>query len=152
MSLKRIKNSFIAGLCGMAVHSVLMLVHSKIGPLPEFRPNDDIQSGLEWLVGTQLHPVAAWLLVFVNGAMIWGFVFGQTYRFLPGQHPWQKGIVFGLCAWIVMGLIFFPLVGRGIFAIQLGLGTAPAILLLLMLFAYSVTMSFVYDLLNRHSV
>ena len=51
-----------------------------------------------------------------------------------------------------MGLVFFPLVGRGIFAVELGLGAAPAILLLLMLLTYSVTMSRVYHFLNRGSV
>jgi hypothetical protein len=48
--------------------------------------------------------------------------------------------------------VFFPFVDRGIFAIGLGLGIAPAILLLVMLLTYSVTMSFVYHLLNRVSV
>ena len=47
-----------------------------------------------------------------------------------------------------MGLVFFPLVDRGIFAVRLGLGIAPAILLLMMLLTYSVTMSFVYYFLN----
>jgi hypothetical protein len=41
---------------------------------------------------------------FVNGAVICGFVFGQAYRFLPGKKPWQKGVFFGVCAWIVTGL------------------------------------------------
>ena len=96
-------------------------------------------------------PSVAWLLGFVNGAVIWGFVFGQAYRFLPGKSPWQKGVFFGVCAWAVMGLVFFPLVDRGIFAVRLGLGIAPAILLLVMLLAYSVTMSIVYHLLNSWS-
>jgi Family of unknown function (DUF6789) len=99
-----------------------MLVHSKTGPLPEFQPNDDIQRGLSWLTRTEIHPGITWLLSFVNGAVIWGLVFGQTYRFLPGEGPWQKGVFFGLCAWMVMGLVFFPLVDRGIFAVKLGLG------------------------------
>jgi hypothetical protein len=51
-----------------------------------------------------------------------------------------------------MGLVFFPLVDRGIFAVGLGLGIAPAILLFVMLLTYSVTMSFVYHFLNRVSV
>ena len=79
-------------------------------------------------------------------------MFGQAYRFLPGKGPWQKGVFFGVCAWIVMGFVFFPLVGRGIFAVGLGLGIAPAILLFVMLLTYSVTMSFFYHLLNRTSV
>jgi hypothetical protein len=129
-----------------------MLVHSKVGPFPEFQPNEDIQRALSWMAGTEVHPSVAWLLSFVNGALIWGLIFGQAYRFLPGRRPWQKGVFFGVCAWAVMGLVFFPLVDRGIFAIKLGLGLAPAILMLPMMLTYSVTMSLVYHLLNRLSV
>ena len=152
MTLRRMRNSFIAGLCGTAVHSLLLLIHSKTGPLPEFQPNEDIQRGLSWLTGTHVHPAVAWLLLFVNGAVIWGFIFGQVYRFLPGNSPWQKGVFFGVGAWLVMGVIFFPLVERGIFAGDLGLGIAPAVLMLVMLLTYSVTMSLVYDFLSKLSV
>ena len=92
-----------------------------------------------------------WLLSFVNGAMVWGFVFGQTYRFLPGNSPWLKGVYFGICAWLIMGLLFFPLVDRGIFAATLGLGVAPPVLMLWALLAYSVTMSLVYGFLEKVS-
>ena len=150
-NLIRIRNSIIAGLCGTVVHSLLALVHSKTGPLPEFQPNDDFRRALSWLIGQDIHSGVAWLLLFVNGAVIWGFVFGQVYRSLPGKHPWQKGAFFGICVWIVMGLVFFPLVERGFFAVDLGLGPAPAILLLAMLLTYSVTMSLVYHFLSRRS-
>ncbi len=110
-----------------------------------------MQRALSWLVGTEVHTGVVWLLSFVNGAIVWGFVFGQTYRFLPGSSPWLKGVHFGICAWLVMGLLFFPLVGRGIFAAGLGLGVAPAMLMLGALLAYSVTMSLVYNLLDSVS-
>jgi hypothetical protein len=128
-----------------------MLVHSKTGPLPEFQPNDDIRSALWLLTGARIRPAVAWVLLFVNGTLIWGFLFGQAYRFLPGNNPFQKGALFGVGAWIIMGAVFFPLVGRGVFAVKLGLGIGPAILMLVMLLAYSVTMSFVYNFLNRLS-
>jgi Family of unknown function (DUF6789) len=152
MNLTKIRNSFIAGFCGTAVHSILLLVHSKSGPLPEFQPNEDIRRGLAELMGTEIHPGIAWLVLFVNGAMIWGFVFGQSYRFLPGKSPLQKGVFFGVCTWVMMGFVFFPLVGRGIFAVEIGLGIAPAFLMLVSLLNYAVTMSFVYHFLNRYSV
>jgi hypothetical protein len=133
------------------VHSLLVLVHSGSGPLPGFQPNEDIQSALSWLVGTEVHAGLAWLLSFVNGAILWGFVFGQTYRLLPGNSSWLKGVYFGVSAWLVMGLLFFPLVDRGIFAAKLGLGIAPAMLMLGALLAYSVTMSLVYDFLDGFS-
>lgn len=146
---RKIRNAFIAGLCGTVVHSLLILIHSRSGPLPGFQPNEDIQRGLAWLVGTEVHASVAWLLSFVNGAIIWGFVFGQMYRFLPGNSPWLKGAFFAFCAWMLMGLLFFPLVDRGIFAVKLGLGIAPAIFMLVALLAYAVTMSLVYDFLDR---
>ena len=145
---RKIRNAFIAGFCGTAVHSLLILVHSRSGPLPGFQPNEDIQRGLLWLVGTEVHAGVVWLLSFVNGAIVWGFVFGQAYRFLPGNSPWLKGVYFGVGAWLAMGLLFFPLVDRGIFAAKLGLGVAPAVLMLGALLAYSVTMSLVYGFLE----
>lgn len=39
-----------------------------------------------------------WLLSLVNGAIVWGFVFGQAYRFLPGNSAWLKGVYFGVGA------------------------------------------------------
>lgn len=148
---RKVRNAFIAGFCGMVVHSLLILIHNRSGPLPGFQPNEDIQRGLEWVVGTEVDASVAWLLSFVNGAIVWGFVFGQTYRFLPGSSPWLKGGFFAVCAWIVMGLLFFPLADRGIFAVKLGLGIAPAVFMLVALLAYAVTMSLVYDFLDRRT-
>jgi hypothetical protein len=148
---RKIRNAFIAGFCGTVAHSLLILVHSRSGPLPGFQPNEDIQRGLSWLVGTDVQPSVVWLLSFVNGAIVWGFVFGQSYRFLPGNSSWLKGVYFDVGAWLAMGLLFFPLVNRGIFAAKLGLGIAPAMLMLGALLAYSVTMSLVYDLLDKVS-
>lgn len=149
MVCRKIRNGLVAGFCGTVVHSLLVLIHSGAGPLPGFQPNDDIQRAASWLVGNEVPPAVAWLLSFVNGAIIWGFVFGQAYRFLPGSRPWLKGVSFGLFAWLAMGLGFFPLVGRGLFAIKLGLGIAPAMLMLVALLSYSVTMSLVYDFLEK---
>lgn len=151
MTFRKIRNAFIAGFCGTLVHSLLILVHSRSGPLPGFQPNEDMQRGLSWLVGAEVHTGVVWLLSFVNGAIVWGVVFGQTYRFLPGNSPWLKGVYFGVCAWLVMGFLFFPLVDRGVFAAKLGLGIAPAMLMLGALLAYSVTMSLVHGFFDRVS-
>ena len=88
--LRTIRNSLIAGFCGTVVHSLLMLVHSKTGPLPEFQPNDDIRSALWLLTGARIRPVVAWVLLFVNGTLIWGFLFGQHIAFFPATIPFRK--------------------------------------------------------------
>ena len=99
------------------------------------------------LLGTSVHPLVTWVLSFLNGAVVLGFVFGRTYAMLPGRSGAVKGLVFGLLGWIVMGCVFFPLLGRGLFATQAGLGVLPALFSLLMLLTYSVVMGIAYSAL-----
>jgi len=55
---------------------------------------------------------------------------------------------FGVWCWVVMGLVFFPLLGLGLFATGIGLGVWPALFSLAMLLTYSVVMGVVYERLN----
>ena len=114
--LSRIWPPMAAGLAGSAAHSFLMILKSRAGILPSFQPYDDLQGLLGDLVGGSVGPAAPWLLSFANGAVVLGFLFGRTYRLLPGRSGATKGLVFGLLGWVVMGLFFFPLLGRGLFA------------------------------------
>lgn len=141
----------VAGLCGSTAHSGLMFLKSRMGWLPSFHPYEDLQEVLSELVGRSVHPAVPWVLSFVNGALLLGFVFGHTYRLLPGRSGAAKGLVFGILGWIAMGTLFFPLLGRGLFATGLGLGLAPALFSLLMLLAYSVIMGIAYSALDTHT-
>jgi hypothetical protein len=49
------------------------------------------------------------------------------------------------------GVSFFPLVGLGLFAWDIGLGIKPTLFSLAMVEAYSVVMGTVFALLNRES-
>jgi hypothetical protein len=87
-------------------------------------------------------------LSFVNGAVVLGFVFGRAYARLPGQGGVTKGIVFGVLGWIAMGVAFFPLLGRGLFASQAGHGLMPALFSLVMVLAYTIVMGLAYAALR----
>ena len=78
-------------------------------------------------------------------------IFGRINGLLPGRNGISKGLIFGLIGWVLMGLIFFPLIGLGPFAFQAGLGIAPALLSLAMLLTYSVVLATVYVTLDRWS-
>ena len=110
--LTRIWPAVAAGLAGSAAHSCLMFLKTRAGLLPSFQPYDDLQRLLGDLVGGSVGPAVPWLLSFANGALVLGFLFGRTYRLLPGRNGAVKGLIFGLIGWILMGLIFFPLLGR----------------------------------------
>ena len=57
-------------------------------------------------------------------------------------------MTFGIFGWLVMGFVFFPLVGLGPFAGKLDLGVWPAVFSLAMILAYSVVLGVVYAALN----
>jgi hypothetical protein len=138
----------IAGLCGSFAHSLLMLLKFRLGLLPSFQPYESLQLALGRLTGGGVHPLVPWLLSFLNGSTITGFSFGRIYPQLPGQAGVIKGLSFGVLCWTVMGLLFFPLLGLGVFATSIGLGLWPALFSLTMLLTYSVVMGLVYDALK----
>jgi hypothetical protein len=118
----------IAGLSGTIVHFVFMYLKSRIGLLPSFQPYHSFQTTLSYWVGANVPVIVPWLLSFLNGMTILGFLFGRLNRLLPGRTGAIKGLTFGLIGWVMMGLIFFPVIGLGPFAIGVGLGIAPAML------------------------
>jgi hypothetical protein len=144
----KIRNSLVAGLCGSVAHWVLMATRDFVDFIPEFQPYYDVQRVLHSVIGSTSMSSVTWVIPLVTGALFVGFVFGKIYFYLPSSNFIYKGIAFGIFAWLTMGLMFFPFVGHGVFAIELGLGIKPAVLMLGMLLTYSLTMSVVYDRLN----
>lgn len=147
MPVHPILKSFAAGLAGTAAHLVLMFLKDRLGLLPQFQPYEEFQRGLSMLLGSHVSPATAMALSFVNGALLWGFIFGRAFPYLPGRGPLAKGLFFAACAWTISGLVFFPLMGRGLFASGLGLGAQPAALMAVMLSAYCLAMSFAWSAL-----
>lgn len=147
----RIWKPILAGLSGTVAHSSLMYFKSRAGLLPAFQPYERFQNGLNHLIGSYVNPIVPWALSFLSGATIIGFLFGRIYWLLPTKNGATKGLVFGLLGWAMMGLLFFPLLGLGLFATHIGLGVRPAIFSLAMLLTYSVVMGTVYASLNPES-
>ena len=140
--------SAVAGLCGSIAHTLLMYFKSRAGVLPSFQPYQALQEFLGRWLGGDVHPIVPWLLSFLNGSLLAGFAFGRSYTLLPARSGAVKGLLFGLLGWVVMGVLFFPLLGLGLFASGLGLGVQPALFSLAMLLSYSVVMGLVYGALS----
>jgi len=125
-----------------------MYFKSRTGLLPAFQPYQSFQAALSHWMGTNVPSIVPWALSFLNGMTILGFLFARTNRLLPGSTGAAKGVIFGLVGWLFMGLVFFPVIGLGPFAIRVGSGFGPALLSLLMLQAYSVVLGAVYGALD----
>jgi Family of unknown function (DUF6789) len=140
--------SAIAGLSGAIVHTLFMYLKARTGLLPAFQPYHSFQIALSNWTGTNVPAIVPWVLSFLNDMAILGFLFGRINRLLPGRSGVTKGLSFGLIGWLLMRLIFFPLIGLGPFAFGVGLGIGPALLSLAMLLTYSVMLGAVYAALD----
>lgn len=138
-----------AGLCGMIAHWALMYFKARSGLLPTFNPYAVLQATLSRMIGDPVNPLVPWALSFLNGFIVISLVFRLLYRWLPGGSGAVKGFAFGFLGWAMMGLIFFPLLGLGVFAWNAGLGIAPALFSLAMVQTYSIVMGMVYGALNE---
>ena len=141
----------IAGFAGTVVHFAFMYARSRLGVLPSFQPYPAFQATLSRWVGTDVPAIVPWLLSFLNGMAILGFLFARLQRLLPGRTGLIKGLSFGLIGWLFMGLAFFPVIGLGPFALGIGLGIAPAMLSLAMVLTYSIVLGTVYAALDSLS-
>lgn len=140
-----------AGACGSAAHTLLMYAKSRLGLLPEFQPYEALQATLARLTGGDVDPRVPWLMSWLNGSIVLGFVFGRSYRLIPGDSGAAKGFVFGLICWAAMGAVFFPFVGLGPFGFGAGRGIYPALFALAMLLTYSLVLGLVYSALERRT-
>ena len=134
----------VAGLCGSLAHSLLMYVKATAGILPEFNPYESLQLALSAWIGRDVPAFVPWLISYLNGSTVVSFVYGQFHSYLPGSSGTVRGAVYGVACWVVMNVVFFPLIGIGGFAAGTGLGIWPALFSLLMLLTYSVTLGIVY--------
>ncbi|MGY3623037.1 DUF6789 family protein [Bradyrhizobium sp. USDA 10063] len=138
----------IAGFCGSAAHTLLMYLKSRFDLLPAFQPYESLQGALGHMIGGQIHPAIPWAISYLNGSTILGPAFGWIYPRLPGNSGAAKGLVFGVLGWMLMGIVFFPLLRLGFFATGVGLGIKPALFSLAMVLTYSIILGIVYAALN----
>ena len=138
----------IAGLCGIVTHTLLMLGKAKLGILESFQPYQSLQIALSYWTGENVHPLVPWLISYINGSTVAGLAFANLYPHLPGRSGLVKGFIAGVLGWLAMNLIFFPLLGLGLFATHLDLGIWPSLFSLGMMLAYSVVMGIVYGMMD----
>ncbi len=131
----------IAGFVATVVLSVIIVLLNAMGVLPEL----DIISLIDRL--GSIGRGGAWVDHFIVGTLLWGPIFA-AFDATSAQRPrWQKGLMFGVFAWVMMMLLFMPVVGGGLFGLQLGI-VAPVGMLVLHLI-YGAVIGTVFDALDR---
>ena len=57
---------------------------------------------------------------FLNGTVMFPLLYVYLlYRWLPGA-PWQKGLLWGVILWLGVETVMMPMMGGGIFSMEMG--------------------------------
>jgi uncharacterized membrane protein YagU involved in acid resistance len=72
----------------------------------------------------------AWVDHFIVGTLLWGPIFAAFDATSAPRPRWQKGLAFGVIAWIFMMLIFMPVVSGGLFGWRFGVDVPIGMLVL----------------------
>src|SRR5215813_4013286 len=60
------------------------------------------------------------LMHFLNGTVIFPLIYVHLlYLWLPGA-PWQKGLLWGVILWLGLEVVMTPMMGGGIFSMEIG--------------------------------
>jgi hypothetical protein len=120
----------LAGLIATVALSALMILKMVLGLLPQFNAVAMLAGIGHGYLGLPATPAVGWIGHLVLGTVVWGLLFAGLDTVLPGPTMVVKGLVFGLLAWLAMMVIFMPLAGAGLFALDLGLPVTVATLVL----------------------
>jgi hypothetical protein len=132
----------IAAFIATVVISAIFVAFNAMGVFPEL----DIVHLIDQLGSVQRG--AAWVDHFIVGTLLWGPIFTAfESMMLEGWPRWQKGLIFGVVAWVAMMLIFMPVIGGGLFGWRLGL-VAPIGMFGLHV-VYGLVLGTVFELLDR---
>lgn len=138
------KNGVIAGLAATVVLSVIMIMKSVMGVLPEFNVIGDWVAVLSTFGLPASMPIG-WIAHFVLGA-VFGAAYAQFRGMLPGSDV-VAGIAFGVAAWLGMMIAFMPLAGNGVFGMNIGMMVPVMTLVLHVIFG--AVLGLVYGKLNK---
>lgn len=118
----------IAGLVATIVLSILMVLKGRMGMMPELNV-------IKMLAGQMGGSLAmGWIAHFVIGAILYGLAFANLRGTLPGGSDVVKGIVLGIVGWLIMMIVVMPMMGAGLFAMNMGMMATVATLVLHIIF------------------
>jgi hypothetical protein len=130
-----IKAGLISGLVATIALSIIMVVKTKMGVMPEL----NAIKMLAGMMGSSL--IMGWVAHFIIGIFVWGILFALLVNKLPGGVM-ISAILFSIGAWLIMMLGPMPMTGEGLFGLKLGMMVPVATLMLHII--WGVVLGFVY--------
>lgn len=107
---------FATALATLAI-TALMYMNVRLDLFPQFDILDDIE-GFNARIGLPSTDQAVWVTHLIIGIVLCGLLFALLEPILPG-HGFSSGLWFGVLTWLVKMVVFMPMSGHQIFALDL---------------------------------
>ena len=98
-----------------------MMVKKMMGVMPELDPVHMMASMVSQKMGIEENIAIGWIMHFVIGSIAWGAGFAISNKIIPPSGQVQKGILFGIAAWLLMMIGPMPMSGAGLFGMNIGM-------------------------------
>ncbi len=108
---------FFATVIATLAITALMYMNVRLNLFPQFDILDDIR-GFNRRIGLPATDQAVWVTHLIIGIGLCGLLFALLEPILPG-HGFSSGLWFGVLTWLVKMLVFMPISGHHIFALDL---------------------------------
>ncbi|GAB6069659.1 hypothetical protein JCM30760_07560 [Thiomicrorhabdus hydrogeniphila] len=118
-----ILKGILAGIIATIVLSIMMVIKAKMQVMPEL----NIIAMLSQQMDGSMQ--MGWIMHFVIGAG-YGVLMALLFNKIPFNCGLKKGMVLGLLGWLMMMVVIMPMMGQGLFAVNMGM-MAPVMTLIL---------------------
>lgn len=150
----RFSNSVISGFCAMIVMAMTFIIGFALSGAFANENGNLLARWFHGLTNNSLTdsaydvPFAAYSIN-LFASLIWAVIYGFVAQpRLPGPG-WQRGMIFALAPWLLSLLIFFPIVGAGVFGISLDAGPLPALGNLVLHLVYGAVLGTIFAMPER---
>jgi len=128
--MKDIPKGMLAGLAATIVLSLLMVMKAMMG----FMPQLDLPKMLAGMMGSPDKPLIGWIVHFAIGIVVYGIAIAALDSKLPGTSRVGYGVMLGVIGWLIMMLVLMPMVGAGLFGMNMGIMASMMTLVLHLIF------------------
>jgi Family of unknown function (DUF6789) len=143
-----IGKGIVAAAVATAAAAAILAGKNVLGILPDF----DVMGMLTAFAGSTW-PGMGWVVFFVGGGIVLGVIFALLDAHVEattGAGEVVRGVFFGFLLWLIVMLIFMPVLGAGAFGMRFGVG-APIVCLAADL-VYGLVLGAVYGAMHPETV
>lgn len=129
----------LAGLAATIVLSMLMIMKGMMGLMPDV----DIIAMLAGKMGGSA--MMGWIAHFMIGVVGYGIAYALVFSKLAIGGHLIRGIALGIAGWLAMMVAIMPMMGAGMFGMDLPSGMMAPVATMMLHIIFGATLGFVYN-------